>query len=80
MFAKHLRRWGGAYLAVALAALLFKAHFVFGINSSASLPQHAFLIHNGEAPQDVGASSLNPETVEDVRGRRGNALRRRRRE
>ena len=51
MLAKHLRRWGGAYLAVVLAALLFKAHFVFGINSSASLPQHVFLIHKGEAPQ-----------------------------
>ena len=51
MLATHLRRWGGAYLAVALAALLFKAHFVFGINSSTSLPQRVFLIHKGEAPE-----------------------------
>ena len=51
MLANHLRRWGGAYLAVVAAALLFKAHFVFGINSSTSLPQHVFLIHKGEAPQ-----------------------------
>ena len=51
MLAKHLRRWGIAYLAIVGAALLFKAHFVFGINSSTSLPQHVFLIHKGEAPE-----------------------------
>lgn len=46
----HLCRWGVAYLAIALAAMLFKANFVFGINSSTSLPQHVFLIHKGEQP------------------------------
>ena len=46
----HLRCWGVAYLAIALAAMLFKANFVFGINSSTSLPQHVFLIHKGEQP------------------------------
>ena len=51
MLAKHLRRWGIAYLAIVGAALLFKAHFVFGINSSTSLPQRVFLVHKGEAPQ-----------------------------
>ena len=50
MFALHLRRWGIAYLAIVLAAVLFKAHFVFGINSSTSLPPRVFLIHRGEAP------------------------------
>lgn len=50
MFAPHLRRWAIASLAIVLAALLFKAHFVFGINSSTSLPQRVFLIHRGEAP------------------------------
>ena len=51
MLAKHFRRWGIAYLAIVAAALLFKSHFVFGINSSTSLPQHVFLIHKGEAPE-----------------------------
>ncbi len=51
MLATHLRRWSIAYLAIVGAALLFKAHFVFGINSSSSLPQHVFLIHKGAAPQ-----------------------------
>lgn len=48
--ASHLRRWGLVYLAVAFAAGLFKANFVFGLNSSTSLPQHVFLIHKGEQP------------------------------
>jgi conjugal transfer pilin signal peptidase TrbI len=51
MLAKHFRRWGIAYLAIVAAALLFKGHFVFGINSSTSLPQRVFLIHKGEAPE-----------------------------
>ena len=51
MLAKHFRRWGIAYFAIVTAALLFKSHFVFGINSSTSLPQHVFLIHKGKAPE-----------------------------
>ena len=50
MLTSHFRRWGVAYLAILIAAMLFKAHFVFGINSSSSLPQRVFLIHKGKAP------------------------------
>lgn len=48
--ASHLRRWGIAYLAILIAATLFKMNFVFGINSSASLPHRLFLIHKGKQP------------------------------
>ena len=49
-FASHLRRWGVAYLAILIAAALFKMNFVFGINSSTSLPHRLFLIHKGSQP------------------------------
>ena len=48
--ASHLRRWAIAYLAILIAATLFKMNFVFGINSSASLPHRLFLIHKGKQP------------------------------
>ena len=48
--ASHLRRWAIAYLAILIVATLFKMNFVFGINSSASLPHRLFLIHKGEMP------------------------------
>ena len=50
MLRAHLRRWGIAYLAIFLAASLFKMNFVFGINSSGSLPIRVFLIHKGKQP------------------------------
>ena len=46
----HLRRWGIAYLLILIAAVLFKMNFVFGINSSSSLPVRVFLIHKGKQP------------------------------
>lgn len=46
----HLGHWGVAYLVVVLAAILFKTHFAFGLNSSESLPCRVFLIHKGELP------------------------------
>ena len=50
MLGSHLRRWGIAYLAVVAAAMLFKAHFRFGINSTNSLPVRVFLIQKGAPP------------------------------
>jgi len=46
----HLGHWSIAYLVVALAAIFFKMHFAFGLNSSESLPDRVFLIHKGELP------------------------------
>lgn len=48
---EHVRRWGIAYLLLILGAALFRAHFVFGLNASPSLPHRFFLIHKGELPQ-----------------------------
>ena len=49
--AKHLRRWGTAYLLIFVGAFLFQAHFCFGLNASASLSHRVFLIHKGENPR-----------------------------
>lgn len=48
--ASHLRRWGIVYLATLIAAALFKMNFIFGINSSTSLPHRLFLIHKAKQP------------------------------
>jgi len=48
--ASRLARLSIACLLAALAAILFNARFTIGLNASASLPQHVFLIHKGELP------------------------------
>ena len=47
----HLRRWGLAYLLLALAWSFFCTHFRVGLNASPSLPHTLFLIHKGVQPQ-----------------------------
>ncbi len=49
--ARHLRRWGIAYLLLIVIAAVFQAHYGFGLNASPSLPDRFFLIHKGEMPQ-----------------------------
>ena len=49
--ANHLRNWGIAYLLLIVAAVIFQAHYGFGLNASPSLPYRLFLIHKGEMPQ-----------------------------
>ncbi len=49
--ARHLRRWGIAYLLLIVIAAVFQAHYGFGLNASPSLPYRFFLIHKGELPQ-----------------------------
>ena len=48
---EHVRRWGIGYLLLIVGAVLFQAHFGFGLNTSPSLPHRFFLIHKGELPQ-----------------------------
>lgn len=46
----HLRRWGLAYLIVAITVAVFQANFTLGVNASPSLPHRLYLIHKGTMP------------------------------